>query len=422
VERLKPDERPPTARELGLGRGSLVGEDRRVTLKDWQRPPWNRWSFQHVSELVPTARVGRGEVETWELPPDPLNLDGVRVETVDGATTLTDFLARSCTDGFLVLRDGRVAAEAYFNGMTAHTPHLLQSVSKSVVGTLAGCLVEEGSLQPERPVTEYLPEMRGSSFDGATVRQLLDMSTGTRFTEDYDDPSSDVNLYEAAAGWRTAGAGEEPGDLLAYSLALPNEREHGELFEYRSILTDILASVMERAAGLPLAELLSSRIWSRLGASSDASLAVDPRGHPMADAGLSVTLRDLGRFGQLMLQNGCVAGRQVVPSAWIDDTRYADDDWRYTFLSSQQAWRLAICDSLAQDCTPHGHYRNQWWVPDPERGILLGSGIYGQTLYVHMAAGAVVVKLSSQPQPFGHEAATDVLNACAAIVGALRRD
>jgi CubicO group peptidase (beta-lactamase class C family) len=209
------DGRPRTARELGLMQHAPASPSTVVTLSNWQAGPWNRWSFQHVSELIPTARVSRGQSPVWELPSEPANFDGVTFDSSVGRSTIAALLERSYTDGFLVLHRGRIVTEQYFNGMTRETRHLLQSVSKSIAGSLTGVLVEAGQLHPAALVTDYVAELAGTSFEGATVRQLLDMTTGTRFSEDYEDPESDVNRYETAAGWRPEGSASENARWMA---------------------------------------------------------------------------------------------------------------------------------------------------------------------------------------------------------------
>ena len=410
---------PPTARELGLMRGDPSRSESLVTLANWQQAPWNRWSFQHIRQIVPSARVSRGRGPVRELPAAQADLDGLIFETTQGTSTLAGLLARSYADGFLVLHRGRIVTEQYFNGMERDTPHLLQSVSKSVVGGLTGVLVGRGLLEPDGQVAELVPELAGTALEGATVRHLLDMTAGIWFSEDYDDPESDVRTYEGAAGWRPVASGEEDLDLLRYVAGLHPHREHGERFEYRSILTDALGLVVERASGMRFAEAMSELLWAPLGAGYDAEITVDRHGYPMADGGLSMTLRDLARFGQLYLQSGCWEGHQVVPAAWVNDTRYADHESRRTFAHSDDARRLGFCDPAQVECYTKAHYRNSWWVLDPQLGVLLASGIYGQTMYVNMFANAVIVLLASQPRPFEAAANGDVLQACAAISSAL---
>jgi CubicO group peptidase (beta-lactamase class C family) len=404
----KLQESPPTAAQLGLMQGDPVPPDKLVTLDRWQDWPWNRWSYQHIDELIPCERIGRGD-RTSELLPDHMELGGVTFATGAGEDVRLDaFLKRTCTDGFLVLRQGRVVTEQYGNGMTPATRHLLQSVSKSFTGVLAGILTHRGLLDPASPVTEYVPELGGSSFEAATVRQVLDMTTGTAFSEDYDDPESDICRYEGAAGWRSRSAGDD-ADLLDYMYTLRNHRRHGEVFEYRSILTDLLGIVVERVSGEPFATLAGNLLWAPLGAEHDATITVDRRGNPMTDGGVAMSLRDLARFGRLLLEGGVALGRQVVPIDWIEDVRRPDEACLEAFSRSDSASRY-----------PKGHYRNQWWVPDREAGILLGAGIYGQFLYLDVPTQVAIAKLSTLPFALDLDVSADHRRAFAAVVETIR--
>jgi CubicO group peptidase (beta-lactamase class C family) len=399
--------------------GSPPAAEGLVTLSNWQGPPWNRWSFQHIGQLIPSARISRGDGSVLELPDDPRDIDQLPFRTIAGASsTLGAHLEASYTDGFLALHHGRIVAEQSSNGMTQGTRHLLQSVSKSLTGALAGALVGSGALDPEGLVTDHLPVLRGTSFEGATVRHLLDMTAGTRFSEDYEDPASDVRRYEIAAGWQPAPDGQAGSDLAAYIAGLPNRSAHGEAFAYRSILTDVLAMVIEGSSAERFADAMSSLLWSRIGAEHDAEITVDRHGNAMSDGGISVTLRDLARFGQLYLLGGSLGGLQVLPSAWVDDTRFADQACRSIFLAALDE-DGATGSPAQQACAPLGHYRNQWWVLDPGAGIMMGTGIYGQYIYVDAARDVVLAKLSSLPRPLDPTIAVDTLRAFASLAAHL---
>ena len=395
--------------------GSPPAADRLVTLSNWQDPPWNRWSFQHVGQLIPSARISRGDGPVLELPDEPRDIDDVTFRTIAGASsTLGAHLEAAYTDGFLALHHGQIVAEQYSNGMTQGTRHLLQSVSKSLTGALAGALVGSGALDPGGLVTDSVPMLRGTSCEGATVRHLLDMTAGTRFSEDYDDPGSDVRRYEIAAGWQPAADGQTGLDLAAYIGTLPNQSAHGEAFAYRSILTDVLAMVLEGSSAERFADAMSGLLWSRIGAEHDAEITVDRHGSAMSDGGMSVTLRDLARFGLLYLHEGSLGGLEVLPAAWVADTRFADEACRGIFLAAQEA--AGGAGSPAQQaCAPLGHYRNQWWVLDPGAGVMMGSGIYGQYVYVDVARNVVLAKLSSLPRPLDATIAADTLSAFAGL-------
>lgn len=249
---------------------------------------------------------------------------------------------------------------------------------------LAGILVDQGVLAPEDRVTEHVPELAGSAFDGASVRDLLDMRAGTRFDETYDNPDSDVRATEALFGW---APGPRPAaDALTYLRTLGNERPHGGRFEYRSILTDLLGLVLERAAKRPLAEALGDELWAPLGTETDAYVTVDADGFALADGGICVSLRDLARFGRMLAAGGVADGRRIVDAAWIDDTLRGGEDSREAFAEDERSadW-------------PGGHYRNQWWVPSA--GVLLGLGIHGQCLFIDHPSETVIATLSTWPTP-----------------------
>ena len=242
-----------------------------IDINNWQDPNNTWWGYRHIRELIPTARIARAATPC----PLPERLrDGLAAERV---------LEDPTTDGVLVLHDGHVVLERYARGMRPDDVHLMQSVSKSITGTLAGIIVDNGALAPDDLVTADVPELAGSSFDGATVRDLLDMRAGTRFDETYDDPQSDIRASEAQFRW---APGTPPAaDAIAYLRTLRNHREHGGRFEYRSILTDVLGLVLHRAAGTPFAELIGTHLWGPIGAETDAQVTVDGAGFAVADGG-----------------------------------------------------------------------------------------------------------------------------------------
>ncbi|HEX9623036.1 MAG TPA: serine hydrolase [Streptosporangiaceae bacterium] len=303
--------------------------------------------------------------------------------------TVDALLADSYTDGFIVLHKGRVVFERYFNGMAPDTPHLLMSVSKSVTAAVAGVLAGRAALDVRARVETVVPELGETSFAGAAVQDLLDMRAGTRFNEDYADLDADVRTYERVYLWRPPVPGEppDPADALEYFGTLSNDGSHGGPFRYRSILTDVLAWVIERAAGERLNELIARELWRPIGAEFDADISVDAHGNPMADGGISATLRDIARFGQLYLRRGRAGRRQVLPAWWVDDTVRGAADGPAAFTGGDNPPGY-----------PAGaHYRNCWWVRDPTLPLFHASGINGQHVFVHRPAELVVAKLSTWP-------------------------
>jgi CubicO group peptidase (beta-lactamase class C family) len=356
-----------------------------VTLANWQEPPFNRWSFQHVRELIPTARIGRGTGPVQPLPRAEHDVLDLRFTSGGRDLSIADLLEETYTDGFLVLHAGQVVAEHYFNAMTPEVTHLLMSVSKSVVATVAGILADRGRLDVGGLVTDVVPELRGTSFDGARVQDLLDMRTGTRFDETYDNPAADVRAYERVYQWRPDDGVPRAVDALAYFATLSNDGDHGGPFRYRSVLTDVLGWVVEKAGAARLHELIASEIWAPMGAEHHAEITVDAHGNAMADGGMCATLPDLARFGELY-RSGSAAG--LVSPARLDDTVRGAADGAAAFLAGPNP---------VVDVPPGAHYRNCWWVRDPAVPFFHASGIYGQNIFVHQPAQLVVAKFSTWP-------------------------
>jgi CubicO group peptidase (beta-lactamase class C family) len=362
--------------------------DRRVTLVNWQDPPYNRWAFQHVRELVPTAKIWRGDGPVRRLPRDERDLSAAVVAARRTPMPLDRLLADTYTDGLVVLHRGRIVTERYLNGLAPHTTHLLMSVSKSITSCVVGALAGRGLLHPDVLVTDIVPELAGTSFDGCSVRHLLDMRAGTKFNEDYDNLAADVRVYEQIYLWRPRTGRGLPSDITEYFATLTNDGPHGGPFRYRSILTDVLGWVAERAGGARLRELIASEVWQPMGAEFDADVTVDAHGNAMADGGICCTLRDLARFGQLLLDGGVRGGHRVVPRTWLDDTLSGDDDVRAAFRGSGEQREF-----------PRGaFYRNQFWIVDPAAPVFAGLGINGQMVLVHVPARVVIAKLSTWPE------------------------
>jgi len=366
--------------------GYPVPAENRVPHQDWDRAPWNRWSFQHVSEMVPTTEVWRGPGPVSQLEAHSRDLDETRFADAEGQqTTLQQWIDSSYTDGILVLHRGKIVLEQYHNQMTERSLHLSQSMAKSVVATVAGIFIGRGLLDPAQQMTHYLPELAATAWQGATLQQVMDMTTGVRYVEDYEALDSDIAVTDIACGWKQPQPGYHgPTCIWDQILTLTERvRDHGKAFQYRSIETDVLAHCLERIAQTRLAELVSRELWQPLGCEESARFTVDPAGYALACGGLNATLRDYARFGQMLLQRGKVGDKQLVPAAWIDDIQNADHS-----LFGDPYTRGAA----------NGGYRNQFWVEDVDRPGYMARGVFGQLIYVAPADDMVLVKLSSWPE------------------------
>jgi hypothetical protein len=341
---------------------------------------------------------------------DPLPLGGVGLHRVDGtAATVDQVLDDTYTDAAVIVHGGRVVLERYAGETDASTPHLLMSISKSVVGCVAGNLVERGLLSPAHLVTDYVPELEQSGYRGARLRDILDMRSGVEFNEDYTDASAHVRVIEQAMGWRPASDRTVVPSMYAYLTTLEGAGRHGGVFDYRSCETDVLGWACERVTKTRMADLISELVWSPMGAERDAEITCDGVGTAIHDGGMCAAARDLARFGQMLLAGGEVAGRRVVPASWLRESWTASPDIRDAFARSVSGPYL-----------PGGWYRNKFWFVPREHGdVLLCLGIYGQMLYVDPATGTVAAKLSSWPDAQSAAMLHDTLRAFDAAGAAL---
>ena len=399
-----------------------------VTGSNWQDPPFNRWAYWHVSDILPTYTVSRGPGPARPLPPWPghaggtadLDVASIPVTRGDGSdATVGDVLGDTYTDAYLVLQDGALVTEWYGPEGSADQPHALMSVTKSLVGCVAAVLIDAGQLDPAAEISRYVPDLAGSGYAGATVRDVLDMRSGVSFLEEYANPQADINRLDEWIGWQPSGPGEpdsEPRGLYRFLATLRAEAPHGERFLYRSTESDVLGWVCETASGTPMATLLSELIWAPMGAGRDADLLHDGLGTAVHDGGLCATARDVARFGQLLLDGGAIPDadggrRRVIPPQWLRQAWAVDADVRSAFASSP-----------AEPAFPGGWYRNQFWFrPGAYGDVLLCLGIHGQMVHVSRRTGTVCVKFSTWPQAQNHGYLEETLRAFDAVGGALGR-
>ncbi|ORV63043.1 serine hydrolase [Mycobacterium europaeum] len=360
-----------------------------ISLDNWLSPPYSRWSFQHVEDMVPTVTIARGTGPVAALPAAPAPVAEIRVTSTNGATTTVGaVMAATVTDGWAVAHRGSLVAEEYLDHLRADRRHLLFSVSKSMVAAVVGALHGAGSIEVDAPVTKYVPALADCGYDGATVRHLLDMRSGIAFSENYDDPAAEIHLLDQAMGWAPKRKADGPATVHDFLLTLRQKSPHGGPFEYRSCETDVLGWICEVAGGRRMTDLMSELLWTRIGAQSDATIGVDPAGTGFFDGGISACLTDMIRFGSLFLRDGVsLTGRQVVPPAWIADTLDGSPDSRAAFAASPDH----------DTDLPGGMYRNQMWFPYPGNDVVLCLGMCGQMIYVNRPAELVAAKVSAQP-------------------------
>lgn len=330
-------------------------------------------NYRNTKEFFNTTTVHAGDTPSpfaYDLQPitDTYVYDGEE-------RSIKDLMVETGTTGLLVAKDGTILFEEYYQGEKADDRHIQFSVTKSFISALFGIAMADGLIDSiDDPVTKYLPEFKDTGYDGTTLRHVLTMSTGIRFTEDYGDLTSDVNKMSM-----TIGTG---GSLDEFATSLPRDREPGTYNDYVSVNTHVLGMVLKRVTGQTITQLLEEKIWKPIGMEHDAYFLIDGHGMEVAMGGLQASLRDMARMGRLYLNNGRWGDRQIVPADWVKAS-----------VTPEAPHLEAGFDNPGSE-TPYG-YGYQWWTPSNPHGDFMASGIYHQFIYVDPTTGVVIAKTSA---------------------------
>ena len=375
-----------------------------LNLSNWRQPPNKRWAVHHVLEIIPTEAIPRGASVSEFDKAIVDSVAGVRVPGPgDEDWSLQDWLEVSNSDALLVAHRGKIVHEWYVDAAIETSPHIVFSVSKSMTATLAGVLVEQGILDPAKPVVEYIPELVDSGYRDASLQQVLDMVVNIDFNEDYLATSGKFVEYRTATAWHPCGVEAIDQNLREFLCTLgAGKGEHGKVFRYKSPNSDLLGWVLERASSERLAGLMSKYLWQPMGAEADAYITVDRKGAPRTAGGICVLPRDLLRFGELVRNRGYANGQQVIPDWWIKDC--SDGGSREAGERGESAKEF-----------PAGSYRNKWYQTGNEHRSMLAIGIHSQWIYINPVTEVTVVKLSSQGEPLRYDLDNVNMNAFATI-------
>lgn len=374
---------------LGWMQGAPPPADKIIRFEDnsfAQFPQW-RWTVCHFQQLMPTKAVSRGlssvsPLANAEVP----GIDDVSFMPLGASEPMTwqQSLSANFTDGIVVMHHGRMVYETYAGCLAPTQRHGAMSMTKSFVGLLGEMLVDEGLLDDSQLVRDYIPELADSAFGDATVRQVMDMTTGLQYSEDYADPDAEV-WQHAAAGNPLPKPADYTGPRTYFEFLQTVQKQgiHGVSFAYKTINTDVLGWLISRVTGQPVTDVLSEKIWSQLGADMGAYMSVDSIGTPFSGGGLSAGLRDMARFGQMILEDGKIGDEQVVPVAVIDSirgggSRRAFADAGYALL---EGWS----------------YRSMWWITHNDHRAFMARGVHGQALYIDPTADMVIARFASHP-------------------------
>ncbi len=386
--------------------------ENQVTLANWRTAPFNRWSFQHVREIVPSADIAHEPSATWSFEVAPVDVSSVKIDCGRaGILPLAAFHDYAHVDAMIALHGDNIVYEHYRHDMTSSTPHILMSVSKSLLGMLAAILEANGTLNSARLVTDYLPELTNTAYRGATVRHLLDMRAGIAFDEDYLATSGAIIDYRKATNWNPLETGDSESDLRSFFASLKaNDGEHGGRFHYVSPNTDMLAWILERAADCRYSDLMSNHLWRPAGMETSAYITVDRLGAPRAAGGMCTTMRDLARIARLLIHDGVRNGTRILPAGFVDDIENKGD---------RDAWNNG--DFAGELPGMPFSYRSKWYALHEDTTALIAIGIHGQNIYVDRARDFALVKFSSSPNAIDGSVMAHFVNTAKAVRDALTR-
>lgn len=375
--------------KMGWMVGSPPPPDKLISFQDGgvYQFPKTRWSFCNFRRMGPTTAVSRGlDPASPLLRTELAELDNVEFTPMGATQTMTWGQAYDAnyTDGVVVLHRGKIVYERYSGVMKPEGQHIAMSVTKSFFGLIGQMLVAEGALDESALVTRYVPELQNSAFADATIRQVLDMRTGLKYSENYADPQAEIWMHARAGGVlprppQYAG----PQTFYEFLQTVQKEGQHGGNFAYKTVNTDVIGWVIRRVTGLSIGEVLSQRIWSKLGMEQDAYFTVDSAGNEFAGGGLSAGLRDMARFGEMLRNEGTWAGQPIIPPAVIHDIRFKGD------ASAFPVQNFPTLGGWA--------YRNMWWVSNNAHGAYSARGIHGQAIYIDPKAEMVIARFGSHP-------------------------
>lgn len=373
---------------MGWMQGFPPAKDRIISAIDGSffKFPALRYSVCHMRQFMPTTVVRAAQKKQYNFKSRPdAGIDMVTFIPTNSSEPMTwkAALSKNYTDGILILHKGKIVYEKYFGELQPEGLHAAMSVSKTFTGTLGGLLVEEGILDENKAASYYIPELNNSAFGDATIRQILDMTTGLQYSEDYSNPKAEIWAF-TAAGNPFSKIENGPANYYDYLKTVVKEGEHGEVFAYKTINTDVMGWIVSRVTEKSIPELLSERIWKPLGTHFDGYYQIDGAGIAFAGGGFNANMRDMAMFGEMVRNKGKFNKKQILPVHLIDDIMKGGD---------RDAFSQSVYGTLKG-----WSYRNMWWITHNEHGAFAARGVHGQTIYIDPTAEMVIVRFASHPE------------------------
>ncbi len=357
-----------------------------INLANWDTPPYNRWAFNNINSILPTKPVAHNPQNISKINQSPQDITPMGFTTSRGRkTTIGQFIHSQYIDNLLVWHRGSLLFEGYYGYSSQQTPHLCQSVSKSVLGAVCQYLKGEGVISGQEKICDILPKLSHTAYRGATIQHALDMRSGVDFKETYGTIplSGDCLLLDIANGWKPASAvANPPANNMQLAMQFKNTIfDHGYDMLYRCLDTDVVGHCIEAICQKDLNIIISEILWQKLGCEQAGFYTIDPSGFPIASGGFCAIARDLLRFGLMMLQGGAYNNQQIISEKMVADCY---DPAPLPFNPGHP--ELAPC----------GGYKNYFWILKPNE-VIICVGVYGQMIYINRPRQCVVVKMASYP-------------------------
>ena len=349
--------------------------------------PGLRYSVNHMQEFSTTRTVLASKDRHYSVRSrlDP-QIDNIVFLPWGSETPMTweESLAANYTDGIIIMHKGRIIYERYPAGLDSDGVHAAMSVTKSFTGTVASILIAQDLIDPTLPITHYIPELKGSGFDGSTVQNVLDMTTPLDYSEDYTNPNAGIWQFSQAGNVFRPDNYSGPFDYYQYLptiKALPDQMPGAE-FGYRTPNAEVIGWLVSRVTNQDLSDLVSKLIWQPLGAVYDGYFVTDPSGTSYAGGGFNLNLRDMAMFGEMLRNEGKLRGRQIIPAEAVK------------LLSSGGSPKVFAAGG-EYPLLKGWSYKNLWWITNNSHGAYMARGVHGQAIYIDPAAEMVIARFAS---------------------------
>jgi len=370
-------------------KGSPPPIEYQVTLDNWRKYPFNSWSFVNVRNLIPTSPIYNNPDKEVILQKQLIDIDDLVIDHKNTSYKLKEIFKICDTDAFLVMHKGKIKFEFYDKFTRFNTPHIIFSVSKSLTSLLTGILVEKKVININNYISHILPETKGTAYEDATVRNVLDMSIASGFIEDYTGQAEIFKKYRSSTGWDLpeTNSTQTVKGLHDFLSSMPkSNQKHGKKYHYCSPHSDLLGWIIERASGENYSKIMADLLFKKAGMNHEANVTVDKWGASRAAGGISVSPYDLLLLSELVRNHGSNKNGQVIPAAWIED--FVNNKNNNSYLNQDNLERF-----------PNGNYRSKWYQTGFKDNEYCAIGIHGQNIWINPQKEITIVRMSSASDP-----------------------